>query len=275
MFFISNHCAVVVSAIFIGVPSMAKAGGCFLRILLCRLLALGAVALFHSQVWAGESEGASISAGDPVVATINGETVTAGEYRLIMERKASEVFSFMKKNHNIDDHLGYWSDNSGSEGPLAKLREVVKEELVRIKTCQGLAKKKGLINDTSFAGFQTGFERENARRNAAMSAGEVIYGPTQYRRTSYYYILFGDLIYKLQNALEKEFEREVQEAEIEKYYEENRVSFKGKSLNDSRKWVLGFLCKKKVEIALDALRKTAAVEVNEPLLRTLVPRLDP
>ena len=62
---------------------------------------------------------------------------------------------------------------------------MTREELVLIKVCQGLAKAKGLVQETSFASFQSDFERENARRAKAVTEKEVIYGPRQYREASF------------------------------------------------------------------------------------------
>jgi len=222
----------------------------------------------------GVEAAATPAPADPVVATINSEPVSAGEYRLIMERKTAEVFSFMKQHRDLDDHPGYWRENTGPDGPLAKLRELVRAELVRIKVYQGLAKEKGLVKETSFAGFQAEFERENARRGAAKSAGQVIYGPAQYRMGTYYYILLGDLAYKLKQALAKELESKISDSEIEKYYEANKASFGDKSLEDMRKGILTLLSTRAAEKELEALCVSAKVTMNEPLLRPLVPRLD-
>ena len=238
------------------------------------MLAAGILALLPCQARAGESKEAPAPM-DPIVATINSEPVSAGEYRLIMERKTAEAFSYMKEHYDMDDHLGYWSEKSGAKGPLAKLRELIQEELVRIKVYQGLAKDRGLLKDTSFANFEAEFERENARRKTAKSAGQVVYGPKQYPRTAYYYILYGDLVFKLKQAMSKDLESKIPEVEIGKFYEENKAAFGDKSLADSRQRIVEVLGNKSAEKDLEAACASAKVKVEEPLLRTLVPRMDP
>ncbi len=212
---------------------------------------------------------------DPVVATINGEPVSAGEYRLVMERKVSLVYSYFKEHQNLDDHLGYWSENTGPDSPLAKLRQMTREELVRIKVYQGQAKAKGLIQDATFATFHSDFERENARRALALAARQVVYGPPQYRETSYYYIRFGDLVFKLKQAMAKEIQPQITDAEVAAFYKENKATLGDKSLADSRPGILTFLSTKAAGKQLDALCASAKVDFNEVLIRPIVPRIDP
>lgn len=255
-----------------GAISRFDAIKCFRRkFLLPILVATGVVALIASQ---GRGEEATPASADSMVATINNEPVEAGEYRLIMERKTSEVFTYMKQHHDLDDHFGYWSESSGPEGPLAKLREMVLNELVRIKVYQGLAKEKGLLQETTFTNFKAQFERENARRREATRLGQVIYGPSQYRMVSYYYILFGDLDYKLKEALAKELEPKIPEADIGRFYEENKPAFANRSLADAKPRIVTLLGKKEAEKQLAALCLAAKAKVDEPSLRAIVPRVD-
>ena len=260
-------------SLFRGIQFSAKNGRHLWQGIPVSVVAAGVIAMLPGPLRGGEPK-AMPAQVDPVVATINNEKVPAAEYRLIMERKTADVFSYFKEHKDLDDHVGYWSESSGPEGPLARLRQVVLEELIRIKVHQSLAKEKGLIKETSFANFKEEFERENVRRAAAKSAGQVIYGPSQYRIGTYYYILFGDLAYKLKQAIAKELEPEIPESEIKSYYEANKDSLGGKSLDDMRRKILVFLSTKAAEKKLDALCASAKVEVNEPLLRPLVPRSD-
>jgi len=239
---------------------------------------IGAGALLAHQLSDGPKSvvpAAPAPVTDPVVATINGEPVSAAEYRLVMERKVSLVYSYFKEHQNLDDHPGYWSESSGANGPLAKLREMTREELVHIKVCQGLAQTKGVARETSFASFQSDFERENTRRAKAKAEKQVIYGPHQYRETSYYYIRFGDLVFKLKQAMARGAELKVTESEIKKFYEENRSLLGDKSLADARRGIVMFLSTKEAEQELDALYASARVEMNEAMLRSIVPRMDP
>jgi hypothetical protein len=214
---------------------------------------------------------------DPVVGTINQEPVSAAEYRMIMERKTSLVYSYFKSEKGLDDHLGYWSETSGPTGPLAKLREMIRDELVRIKVVQSLAREKGLIADASFATLQNDYTRENARRRAALDAGEVVYGPKQYRSVGiYYYVRFGDLRYKLLEALAKEAAPGISDDDIKACYDERTAGPDAKLLDDELKQrIREALAGKQAEKQLEAFQAAARVELNADLLRGIIPRIDP
>jgi len=248
----------------------AATSGFYFRLALAIAVTLLAAACQKKDVSAVQ-----VSRVDPVVATIDEETVTAAEYRLVMERKTAEVFGYFKKHENLDDHPGYWSESSGPEGPLARLRKVVREELIQIKVIQGVAKEKGLVRETSFAQFTAAFARENARRSAAKKAGEVIYGPIQYRPAAYYYICLGELDYKLKEALAKEAEGGVTKNDIEKFYKENKASLNKLPLDEElQRRIRSVLAKQRAEEELAGLRASARVEMEDRLIRSIVPRVD-
>ena len=252
----------------------AAISGYYLRLALAIAVPLFAAACQQKKVPAAAQ--ALSGPVDPVVATINDQPVTAEEYRLVMERKTAVVFSYFKEHGNLDDHPGYWSESTGAEGPLARLRKVVQEELIRIKVIQGEAKKKGLVGETSFADFKAGFERENARRSAVRQTGGVVYGPTQYRLAAYYYIRLGELDYKLTQALAQSAEAGVTKNDIETFYQENQASLKEAPLDDElQRRIRLVLANQKAEKELANLRASVRVEIKEETLSSIVPRVDP
>ncbi|MDF3058157.1 MAG: hypothetical protein K0R17_2372 [Rariglobus sp.] len=211
------------------------------------------------------------AAADPVVMTINEEPVSAREYKLVMERQVAGVYGLFKERHNLEDHAGYWSEASGPEGPLARLRQVVREELVRIKVHQGIARQRGLVEKTAYADFQRDYLAENARRQEAHARGQVIYGPPQYRETAYYYIKLGDLIYKVQQAVAAELEPGITEAAIAAFHENNKDSA---LLEDERRRIRAYLALQEARQHLQARCASARVEADAAALRPLVPRVD-
>jgi len=211
---------------------------------------------------------------DPVVGKINSEPVSAAEYRLVMERQVPGVYACFKQKENLDDHLGYWSESSGPQGPLAKLREVVRNELIRIKVCQGLAKEKGLIQDTTYVRFQKELEQENARRNQAALSGQVIYGPRKYSGAVYYYIRLGEVIYQVNQALARSAAPRLTEAEIAAFYQENKALLGDTSLADARPRMVIALSEKAAEKELKSFMTSARVEIDETQIRGIVPRSD-
>lgn len=211
---------------------------------------------------------------DPVVVTINGEPVSAGEYSLVMGRQAPRVFAFMKRKNNLDDHSGYWSPDTGPDGPFAKLRAAVLEELTRIKVQQAMAKQKGLVADISFGTFRKGFLKENERRRESIAAGTVIYGPQQHNESAYYYILFDDLAYRLQRKVCQEEAPAIPESEIRKFYEEHKTSLKDPPYESVRERIAREIAGRNFQKLLPSLCDSAKVEVKEELIRELLPRHD-
>ena len=233
--------------------------------LLLPLLFVSAAALFGQP---------SAPADNTTVLTINGEPVAADEYTLVMNRQVGPVYSLFKQTRNLDDHVGYWSPASGPDGPLAKLRELTLAELVRIKICQSQAKARGLVKNMDFASFRTAYEQENARRLAAKARGEVVYGPPQYRLTSYYYILLGDLAYKLELAMAKELEPTVAAGAIETLLASHEEEFKPLSPGDARRRAVVVLSTRATRQKLQGLRASAVTDVRDDLLARLFPRSD-
>lgn len=213
-------------------------------------------------------------AEDKVVATVNNLPVSAEEYRLVMSRQAPQVFSYFNQTQGLEDHRGYWSETSGPDGPLAKLREEVAKELVRVKVYQGQAKSRGLLANPDFAAFQTSFTQENARRKAAKQAGQVVYGPPQYDLTTYYYIRLADIVYQVEHAIAAEIAPTVTEAAIKEFYLKNKTEIGDKPLEEVQTAIREALSLQVAREQLAALRAGAIINVIEAELRPLVPRID-
>ena len=214
---------------------------------------------------------------DTIVATINGEPVSAGEYSLVMGRQAPRVYALLKREKNLDDHIGYWSPDSGPEGPFAKLRQTVLEELTKIKVQQTMAKDKGVTKDVSFTTFHEGFQKENQRRKEALANGTVIYGPKQHDETAYYFILFGDLSYRLKQKVCKETAPKIPEEEIRKFYDEYKdkaATLKDVPFEAARERIAEEIAGRNFDKHLPSLYQSAKVEVQEDLIRDLLPRHD-
>jgi len=235
-----------------------------------------AASLFLTALTLAESSNSSLPE-NTTIATINGEPVSAAEYSLVMMRQAPRVYSLLKRERNLDDHLGYWNPDTGSEGPFAKLREMTLEELTKIKVQQAMAKEKGITKDVSFATFREEFQKENQRRKEALANGTVIYGPKQHDETSYYFILFGDLSHRLKQKVCKETAPAISEEEIRKFYDEHKskaAALKDTPFDTVRDRIAEEIAERNFDKQLPSLFQSAQVETKEDLIRTLLPRHD-
>lgn len=216
-----------------------------------------------------------VEAADPVVMTIDGEPVSSREYRLVMQRHAATIFGRFYRDKKLEDHAGYWSPDTGPEGPLAKLRELVAAELVQIKIRQILGRQYGLVSDITFEAFLKQHEAENARRANALQTGQVIYGPQHYRLSAYYYTRLRDLEFRLKQIMAREFAGRVSDAEIERYFAEKEAAFGKKPLAEVRFGIIDVLSKQKAGKHVDRLCAEAKVEADAAQLAGIVPRSEP
>lgn len=211
---------------------------------------------------------------DPTVLTVDGEPVSASEYKLVMEGRTAEVTNYFYAKDGLADQAGYWKDDGKPANPIRTLRDLVIAELRGVKTVQRLAKAKGVTADISYAAFHADFLRENARRAKALENKEVIYGPKLYKERPYYYFRQTDLGQVLLAAFSKEPENAIPEAEITAFYAENYELFAGKPLEDVRGRIVSVLQKKKYEQWIKDRTAQAKVEINADVLGGIAPRHD-
>ena len=212
---------------------------------------------------------------DPVVMTINGVPVSAREYRLVMQRHTAAIYGQFARAKKFDDHAGYWSRETGPEGPLAKLRELVATELTKIKVRQILGRDYGFVSDISFDAFLKQRDAENTRRATAVQTGQVIYGPQHYRLSAYYYLQLRDLEFRLKQRMSREFSGKITDTEIERTYAENEATLGKKPLAEVRLGIIGLLSTRKAAEQLDRLCAEAKVTTDTAQLAQITPRSDP
>lgn len=212
---------------------------------------------------------------DPVVLTVDGEPVSAAEYRLVMNGRVSEVFTYFHAKDGREDRLGYWKDDGLAENPIRKLHELTTAEFREIKTIQALAKKAGAVSDISYAAFKEGLAKENARRARALENREVIYGPTRYKEHRYYHFQLADLKQAALESFFKDPANSVTAADIDAFYSANQEHFKETPLNEVRDRIARILQKKTFEKRLAETAARARVEISAEALAAIAPRHDP
>lgn len=210
---------------------------------------------------------------DPVVMTVDGEPVSAREYRLVMQRHTAAIYGQFSRDKKLEDYPGYWSPESGPDGPLAKLRERVATELVKIKVSQILARQHGLVSDISFEAFLKQRDAENARRANALQTGQIIYGPQHYRLSAYYYTRFRDLEFMLKQTMVRESASRISDAEVARTYSET-PAFAKKPLAEVRLGIVDILSTQKAAALLDRLCSEAKITTAAPQLAKITPRSD-
>ncbi|GAB3922676.1 hypothetical protein GCM10029976_011720 [Kribbella albertanoniae] len=157
-----------------------------------RLVLLGAIvgALSPACAAAPAPVADGIESPFAVVATVNGDPVTAGELGREMAR---------------------------GSGTPEQVRAAALQRLTEIKVQQALLRTKGISNDTSYTGFLRQLDEENQRRAEARRNGAPIYGPASFTEAQYFRYRFDTDVVQLKQQLAGR-DLPTSEKQLRKYY---------------------------------------------------------
>ncbi|MFD0671464.1 peptidyl-prolyl cis-trans isomerase [Cohnella sp. GCM10027633] len=168
------------------------------------------------------AEGRDPTDADAVALRVNGEPVSAREWRQAVLRHRATVYAELQAQSPGTGQDEFWRTKIGEETPLERLHRVALAELVRAKAQRQLAVREGLLADSSYEAFLTEWETENERRREAVRRGEVIFGPERYDEAAYYDAKQGELADELQQKLYPA--ADATEERIAAYYEEHKTT---------------------------------------------------
>lgn len=154
---------------------------------------------------------------NPVI-IMNGEIITEEEINQRISTERSGVIDYFYNKYQVEPDENFWETSYEGEIPGEMLKKAAIEQCIYIKSQQILAKGRGLVDDISYTNFLRNLKEENKRRTAALSENQVIYGPQQYAKDSYFDVIFTQLVYELREILDEEFI--CSEIELKSYYEE-------------------------------------------------------
>lgn len=158
------------------------------------------------------------------VCTVNGEKVTAGEFRHHARNLRTIGISAYQAKYGIAYGSDFWSRSFDGNTPMDVLRKNALDTLVQIKISQICARDAGLVSDISYEGFLQAFTVENRRRIEAKRSGELIYGPVQYSEVVYYNYLFTNLEIRLKEYLANTIFK-IGEEQVRQEYEKHKVEY--------------------------------------------------
>lgn len=152
------------------------------------------------------------------VAKVNGDAIVRGFFtRRVAANRAAAYRHFADKT-GATPGAEFWTTDYGGETPVKWLTQRALDECMRIQVELGLAKRHGIVPDTSYAAFLKALDRENERRRAALARGEPIYGPQQYREDDFLVYVMNNLRLALQRQLAGN-ELKASEAALREYYQ--------------------------------------------------------
>lgn len=138
---------------------------------------------------------------ETVIAGLAGRPVPADEYAFHADQLRTEVASRLMAKHGVTMSPGFWTTELDGVKPEDVLRAETLRRIARFQVVQELALENGLIEAVlDYAGMLAAFNEENLRRREMKEAGEVFYGPVQFRQDVYFNVRLEQLVRGLQKA---------------------------------------------------------------------------
>ena len=178
----------------------------YLILFLALILAAGILACWYAGRRGLLRAGSSVP-DDLVLATLDGEPVTYGEFRLHFLECRSAVVSELNSRYGFADSGEYWTTPlPDGTTPLELAVDRTMEKLRAIKARQILFLEYGICEDITYHTFRQQWEAENERRETAVLKGQAVYGPVRFEEAGY----FSYIMDQYQNRLEQFFSQKGQ-----------------------------------------------------------------
>ncbi|RAV04614.1 hypothetical protein [Paenibacillus sp. YN15] len=123
--------------------------------------------------------------GSIQVARVNGDSVSAAELKYFAGLRRASVIDEFSRKYGVEFGEGFWIRQVQGQTPLELLRKQALTDVVRLKVVLQLARREGVIQDTSFAAVEEEMGKENERRKKAVANGEPIYGPVRFEASTF------------------------------------------------------------------------------------------
>jgi hypothetical protein len=157
------------------------------------------------------------SSDNRVIATVNNEPVSVGEFKLQVKKNKALVSGYFKGKYNANDSKDFWTTGFDGEVPVEKLKRDSLDSCILMKVQQMMAMEKGLLQDITYGKFLRELQAENRKRKDYLKNNRVFYGPEQYDKESYYNVVTGNMVSDLKKLLTKDMQ--LDDERMWKYYE--------------------------------------------------------
>ncbi|MDF2652411.1 MAG: PpiC-type peptidyl-prolyl cis-trans isomerase [Paenibacillus sp.] len=159
-----------------------------------------------------------------IAAYVNEQPVTKQEFHLYMQDQIAAVAAYFYQQYGVGVDRNFWDKSFNGETPQELLKTKTMSKLISAKVMQQLAQQRHIVNDISYPAFLQQLEEENRRREKAVLAKEVIYGPTKYDEKQFLSYSLGRMDEKLQEIFENEMSQ-VSEETLLAQYESDKDKF--------------------------------------------------
>ena len=184
--------------------------------LACMLAA--AALLAAAGLAAGFAKSGGAAAGDGIVATVNGEPVTAAAFGIELGRQRASVMDHFRQVYGAEPDRHFWERSFEGVTPAGMLKERALESQVRTMLLIQEARSYGLAGEEGLD-LSAERERENGRRLSAQREGRPVYGPLQFGEQEFAAFYAGRMAADLKAAMAVS-STDVSEAQLKRHYED-------------------------------------------------------
>lgn len=127
------------------------------------------------------------------ILTVNGDPVDSREFLLQMDTNEAQVFQYFHDHYGVQDSAGFWTVPHGGVTPLAMIKELTTQQLVRLTVQLEMARARGLVRNITYGGLTAGLQQENERLATAVAQHQPVYGLTSFTEATYFNYVTGNL----------------------------------------------------------------------------------
>jgi len=159
----------------------------------------------------------------PVIATVNGENITAEEFSLFINQNRAMTYNYFDNKYGIDQYSSdFWNSQFGVENPVEYIKETALQSCISVKLQQMMAQERGIIGDIDYSSFKDDLAQENARRKYVKQSGGIIYGPVEYTPKMYYSHVFSQMLIALKRKM-AQHEFKISDIELKQEYDVTKI----------------------------------------------------
>lgn len=109
--------------------------------------------------------------------TINGREIFENEYEAVMQQNVAQTVQHFQTVYGAQYMENFWETEYQKESPAEYLSQVTIQALTQYVVQENLLAEYDLLPFHTYDDFLKQWKLENARREEAVQAGKVIYGP--------------------------------------------------------------------------------------------------
>jgi len=158
------------------------------------------------------------------IAVINGERISSQEFITALNRNRNKVVSHFRLNYEAEYGNSFWDNEWQGINPLAFLKTISLDDLLRKKVEVANARDFGLIKNNLDPSIPENRVAINKKRSIALSNDQVIYGPQEYSESVFSRHYYSLMVISLKDHLAKNIFN-ISDKALNEFYKSNKMLF--------------------------------------------------